>query len=259
MIPALTPDGARRALDKRGLWMANGNYEGGATGTGLDWSTDRPMQERCLGWTVAGPPMIPGAYNNNVGIFQTSDQVVILNEMVHDHRIIPLDARPRVGEAIRLWMGSSRARWDGDTLVVSTTNFRPMVFRSASDKFALTEKFTLVDGDTLMYKFTVDDPMTWVRPWTVQFPMIRSHEPIYGTRATKGTTACGTFCPLRGNRSGRAISQRGRTPEEQPDCGHINFNTSTATGGSPTIFTSRPAPRTSVRMAFVMATHPPGV
>src|SRR5688572_25373414 len=143
MIPALTPDGARRSLDRRGLWLANGDYQGGAAGTGFDSYADRPMQERCLAWTVAGPPMLPGAYNNNVGIFQTSDQVVILNEMVHDQRIIPLDARPRVGEAIRLWMGSSRARWDGDTLVVSTTNFRPMVFRSASEKFTLTEKFTL--------------------------------------------------------------------------------------------------------------------
>jgi hypothetical protein len=179
MIPALTSDGARRALDKRGLWLANGSYEGGASGTGLDSYADRPMQERCLGWTVAGPPMIPGAYNNNVGIFQTSEHVVVLNEMVHDQRIIPLDARPRVNEAIRLWMGSSRAHWDGDTLVVSTTNFRPMVFRSASEKFALTEKFTLVAGDTLMYEFTVDDPLTWVRPWTVQFPMTRSADPIY--------------------------------------------------------------------------------
>ena len=138
-----------------------------------------------MGWTVTGPPMIPGAYNNNVGIFQTSDQVVILNEMVHDHRVIPLDpsttsgSRPRVSEAIRLWMGSSRARWDGDTLVVSTANFRPMVFRSASDKFTLTEKFTLVNGDTLMYEFTVNDPLTWVTPWTVQFPMKRINEPIY--------------------------------------------------------------------------------
>jgi hypothetical protein len=179
MIPALTPDGARRALDRRGLWMANGQYEGGATGTSFDSYADRPMQERCLGWTVAGPPMIPGAYNNNVGIVQTSDHVVILNEMVHDHRVIPLDARPRVGEAIRLWMGSSRAQWDGDTLVVSTTNFRPMVFRSASEKFTLTEKFTLVDARTLVYEFTVTDPLTWVRPWTVQFPMTRISEPIY--------------------------------------------------------------------------------
>ena len=178
MIPALTPDGARRALDRRGLWVANGEYVGGAAG-GFDSYVDRPMQERCLAWTVAGPPMIPGAYNNNVGIFQTSDQIVILNEMVHDHRVIPLDARPRVGEAIRLWMGSSRARWEGDTLVVSTSNFRPMVFRSASDKFTLTEKFTLVDADTLTYEFTVNDPLTWVRPWTVQFPMTRMNEPLY--------------------------------------------------------------------------------
>ena len=144
-----------------------------------------------------------GAYNNNVGIVQTSDYVVILNEMVHDHRVIPLDARPRVGEAIRLWMGSSRARWDGDTLVVSTTNFRPMVFRSASDQFTLTEKFTLVDAGTLLYEFTVNDPLTWVRPWTVQFPMTRIAEPIYGTRATRGTTVCGIFSPQRENRNGR--------------------------------------------------------
>jgi len=179
MIPALTPDGARRSLDKRGLWMANGQYEGGAAGASFDSYADRPMQERCLGWTVAGPPMIPGAYNNNVGIVQTSDHVVILNEMVHDHRVIPLDARPRPGAAIRLWMGSSQARWDGDTLIVSTTNFRPMVFRSASDKFTLTEKFTLMDAGTLLYEFTVNDPLTWVRPWTVQFPMTRISEPIY--------------------------------------------------------------------------------
>jgi hypothetical protein len=179
MIPALTADGARRALDRRGLWMANGSYEGGAAGTGLDSYTDRPIQERCLAWTVAGPPMIPGAYNNNVGIFQTAESVVILNEMVHDHRVLPLDTRPGLSDTIRLWMGNSRARWEGDTLVVSTANFRPMVFRSASDRFKLTEKFTLMDRDTLMYEFTVDDPLTWVRPWTVQFPMTRMNEPIY--------------------------------------------------------------------------------
>jgi hypothetical protein len=76
-------------------------------------------------------------------------------------------------------MGSSRARWDGDTLVVATGNFRPMVFRSASEKFALTERFTRVDAATLMYEFTVDDPLTWTRPWTVQFPMTRTNEPVF--------------------------------------------------------------------------------
>jgi len=178
-IPALTREGAARALDRRGLWTANGDYEGGARGNSLDSYADRPLQERCLGWTVTGPPMIPGAYNNNLEIFQTTDHVVIVNEMVHEHRIVPLDGRPQIGPSIRQWMGSSRGRWHDDTLVVETRNFRPMVFRSASEKFALTERFTRVNAQTLMYEFTVDDPLTWVRPWTVQFPMMRSSEPVF--------------------------------------------------------------------------------
>jgi hypothetical protein len=178
-IPALTPDGERRALDRRGLWTANNDYEGGARGTSLDSYADRPLQERCMGWTVTGPPMIPGAYNNNLAIYQNADHVVVVNEMVHEHRMIPLDGRPQVASPIRLWMGSSRGRWDGDTLIVTTANFRPMVFRSASDKLRLTEKFLRVDADTLLYEFTVDDPLTWTKPWTAQFPMTRMDEPVY--------------------------------------------------------------------------------
>jgi hypothetical protein len=178
-IPTLTPDGLKRAEDKRGLWTANGEYEGGARGLSFDSYGDRPFQERCLGWTVTGPPMVPGAYNNNVQLFQTADTVVVVNEMVHEQRIVPIDGRPQVGAPIRLWMGSSRGRWDGDTFVVDTTNFKPGVFRSASAKLHLTERFRRVDAETLMYEFTVDDPATWTRPWTVQFPMTRSREPIY--------------------------------------------------------------------------------
>ncbi len=178
-IPSLTAEGERRALDRRGLWTANGDYEGGARGTSLDSYADRPLQERCLGWTVTGPPMIPGAYNNNLAIYQNSDHVVVVNEMVHEHRMIPLDGRAQIGRAIRLWMGSSRGRWQGDTLVVESTNFRPMVFRSASDRLKLTEKFTRVDRDTLVYEFTVEDPLTWTRPWTAQFPMTRMDEPVF--------------------------------------------------------------------------------
>jgi hypothetical protein len=178
-IPPLTPDGERRALDKRGLWTANNDYEGGARGTSLDSYADRPLQERCLGWTVTGPPMIPGAYNNNLAIYQNADHVVVVNEMVHEHRMIPLDGRPQIALPIRLWMGSSRGRWDGDTLIVTTANFRPMVFRSTSDRLRLTEKFLRVDADTLLYEFTVDDPLTWIRPWTAQFPMTRINEPVY--------------------------------------------------------------------------------
>ena len=178
-IPALTADGERRALDKRGLWTANGEYEGGARGASLDSYADRPLQERCLGWTVTGPPMIPGAYNNNLAIYQNDDHVVVINEMVHEHRIIPLDGRPQVGAPIRMWMGSSRGRWQGDTLVVSSANFRPMVFRSASERLKLTERFTRVNRDTLVYEFTVDDPLTWTKPWTAQFPMTRIDEPVF--------------------------------------------------------------------------------
>jgi hypothetical protein len=178
-IPALTADGERRALDKRGLWTANGEYEGGARGASLDSYADRPLQERCLGWTVTGPPMIPGAYNNNLAIYQNTDHLVVINEMVHEHRIVPLDGRPQVAAPIRMWMGSSRGRWQGDTLVVESSNFRPMVFRSASEKLKLTERFTRVDRETLVYEFTVDDPLTWTRPWTAQFPMTRIDEPVF--------------------------------------------------------------------------------
>jgi hypothetical protein len=198
-IPALTPEGEIRALDHRGLWTANNDYEGGARGTSLDSYADRPLQERCLGWTVTGPPMIPGAYNNNLEIFQTADHVVVMNEMVHEHRIISLENRPQVGSSIRLWMGSSRGRWDGDTLVVTTTNFRPLVFRSASAKLTLTEKFARVDADTLMYEFTVDDPSTWVRPWTAQFPMTRSNEPVFEYACHEGNYSLPNI--LKGARS----------------------------------------------------------
>jgi hypothetical protein len=178
-IPALTQDGEKRAEDKRGLWTANGDYEGGARGSSFDSYADRPLQERCMGWTVTGPPMVPGAYNNNLALYQTADHVVIINEMVHEQRIIPLDGRPQIASPIRMWMGSSRGRWQSDTLVVETANFRPMVFRSASPRLKLTERFTRVDADTLLYEFTVDDPLTWTKTWTVQFPMTKIAEPVF--------------------------------------------------------------------------------
>ena len=198
-IPALTPEGELRAIDHRGLWTANNDYEGGARGMSLDSYGDRPLQERCLGWTVTGPPMIPGAYNNNLEVFQTAEHIVVMNEMVHEHRIIPLDNRPQVGSSIRLWMGSSRGHWEGDTLVVTTTNFRPMVFRSASAKLKLTERFARVDADTLMYEFTVDDPSTWVRPWTAQFPMTHSNEPVFEYACHEGNYSLPNI--LKGARS----------------------------------------------------------
>ena len=126
--------------------------------------------------------MTPGSYNNNMQLFQTQDTVVILNEMVHNARVVPLDGRPHVD--LRQYLGDSRARWDGDTLVVNTTRFlRETSFLDggASADLQLTERFTRMSPDILLYQVTVDDPATFTRPWTFEIPMlIRANaEPLY--------------------------------------------------------------------------------
>lgn len=139
---------------------------------------DRPLQERCLLGLNAGPPMFPGAYNNNIQISQNRDFVVILVEMVHDARVVPLDGRPH--GHIPQWKGDSRGHFEGDTLVVDTINFKQgTTLPGSTANMHLTERFTRTDPDTLMYEFTVDDPTTWTRPWTAQVPMAKSDEPIY--------------------------------------------------------------------------------
>ena len=124
--------------------------------------------------------MTPGAYNNNVQLFQTPGYVVILNEMINDARIVPLDGRPHVPQNIRQWRGDSRGRWEGNTLVVDTTNFRDETnFRGASATLHVVERFTRVAADTLLYEFTVADPMTWIRPWSAAAPMTKTKGPIF--------------------------------------------------------------------------------
>ena len=126
--------------------------------------------------------MEPSGYNNNVQLLQTEDYVVLLNEMVHDVRVVPLDGRPSLPAAMRQWKGDSRGHWDGDTLVVTTTNFHRetnFLQGQAGRHLTLTERFTRADGDTLLYRVTVDDPTTWTRPWTYEVPMQRNPEPIY--------------------------------------------------------------------------------
>ena len=148
-------------------------------GAGTDGPEDRGLSERCIVGNNAGPPMLPDAYNNNVQIFQTRDHVVLFNEMINDARIVPLDGRPHLPEHIRQWMGDSRARWEGDTLVVETRNFVNDVaygsnIRTAygsGDAFHLTERFRRDAEDLLHYEYTVDDPLTFTRPFTVALPM----------------------------------------------------------------------------------------
>ena len=151
-----------------------------AAGIGADSYEDRGLAERCLLGFNSGPPIVPAGYNQNLQIFQTSDHVVILHEMVHDARIVPLDGRDHLPAGIRQWMGDSRGYWDGDTLVVESMNFtdkvasfNPSVATAAGTgaTLHLTERFTRVAGDTLLYEFTVNDPATFTRPFTAALPM----------------------------------------------------------------------------------------
>ena len=148
------------------------------------------LQVRCITGFNSGPPMTPGAYNNNVQVFQTTDSVVLLNEMNHNVRVVSLDGRPH--HDLRQWTGDSRGYWDDDTLVVETRNFaRETSFMrgGASADLRLSERFTRVAPDVLLYQVTVDDPMTWTRPWTYEVPMQLSPEPVFEYACHEGNYA----------------------------------------------------------------------
>jgi len=137
---------------------------------------------RCILGFNSGPPMAPGGYNQNVQLFQTPNHVVLLNEMVHSSRVIPLDGRDHISDNVRQWMGDSRGHWEGNTLVVETTNFlRETSFRNGvtTSDLKLVEKFTRTDAGTLMYDVTVEDPNTWSRPWSYRIPMRANDMPIF--------------------------------------------------------------------------------
>ncbi len=166
-IPALTDAATARAADR--VRINQRPTEG---------PEDRPLGERCITGFNSGPPMLPGAYNMNVQIFQTADHVVLLNEMVHNARIVLLDGSPH--GKVPLWTGDSRGHWEGDTLVVETKNFlRETSFRNSSKNLHLTERLKRVSENTLLYTFTITDPTTWTQPWTVELPMRRSDLPMF--------------------------------------------------------------------------------
>jgi hypothetical protein len=169
---------------------------------------DRGLAERCLIGFNSGPPMLPSGYNNHMQLVQNSDTVAILNEMNHDTRIIPLDGRPQVSSALRQWAGVSRGHWDGDTLVVKTTNFTDKTASFVSGTlFAygvgttlnLTERFRRVSDKVLLYEFTVEDPATFTRPFTASVPMVKSDEPVYEYACHEGNY--GLLSILRGARA----------------------------------------------------------
>jgi len=181
-VPAMTPAGAKRQAERHAARLAAENPE------------DLPVYERCILGFNAGPPIIPGGYNQNIQLVQTRDYVVIHNEMNHNARIVPLDQRPRLPSQLREWNGDSRGRWEGDTLVVTSTNFRSIgtgtlpldgnraaigIGWSPDENLTLVERFTRTERDRLIYEFTMTDLTVWTKPWTVSLPMTRSDLLIY--------------------------------------------------------------------------------
>lgn len=145
---------------------------------------------RCILWGTAGPPMLPGPYNNNYQIYQTKDYIAINVEMIHDTRIIPLNRRTHPPADVRLWMGDSVGRWDGDTLVVDTTNFRDDTnFRGSDGNLHLIERFQRTAPGTLIYQFTVDDPTAFTKPWTGEVVMTSAPGPVYEYACHEGNEA----------------------------------------------------------------------
>jgi hypothetical protein len=141
---------------------------------------NRGISERCIYWNHEGPPLMPTGYNSNLQIYQSPGDFVVIPEMMPAARVVPLDGRAHASAAIRTLHGDSRGRWDGDTMVIETTNFTDRTaFRGSSEHLKVTERFTYVDANTIRYQFTVEDPHTWDRPWSGEYPITRIKEPIY--------------------------------------------------------------------------------
>ena len=195
-LPPLTPDAQKRVM-QRSIPLDHMLAEGPEVRTAL---------ERCIIWPQEGPPMLPNGgpelnYNSSIQIAQTPGNMVVFQEMIHDARVIPLDDRPHVPSPIRQWLGDSIGRWEGDTLVVDTTNYMDRSYnirrtkspsldafhtRSADSTLHVVERFTLVEADTLRYQFTVEDSTTWMRPWSGEYLMVRTPGPLYEYACSEG-------------------------------------------------------------------------
>ena len=202
-IPPTTPEAQKRAAARPGAVRPTSDApeQEDTAGVGIyDDPELRPLGERCiLGFgSTSGPPSLPVLYNNHKQIVQTPQYVTILNEMVHDVRIIRMN-QPHLPKHMRHWMGDSVGRWEGDTLVVDTTNFTAKTrFRGSSENLHVVERFKRVDDKTIHYQFTVEDPATWTRPWTAEYPWNASDEPLYEYACHEGNYALGDI--LRGER-----------------------------------------------------------
>ncbi len=188
-VPPLTP-AAQARFDELNEARRGVDLDAPTPGGFVEDLGPRGLFVRCITGFNSGPPMIPQSYNQNVQIFQTAEHVVLLNEMVHSTRVIPVGDHPELPNGIRQWLGSSRGHWDGQTLVVTTRNFRDLVFepgrlfggtgsRPGGTGLVLIERFTRTAEDTLVYEFTMNDPTWYSAPWTARLPMANSDQPLY--------------------------------------------------------------------------------
>ncbi len=169
-IPPLLPEARKRAAD---IAAKNKGHE-------FDGPENRPLSARCIIMGYDAVPMLPAGYNNNLQILQGEGYVSILHEMNHSVRLIPTDGRPHMPPGVGQWRGDSRGHWEGDTLVVDVTNFNDRnPFHGSGPKLHVVERFTRVAADTILYRFTVEDPETWDKPWTAELAMTKTDGPIY--------------------------------------------------------------------------------
>jgi len=172
-LPAMTPRAQQKQL------AAAAQREGPTAGP-----EDRSLSERCI---TFGSPRLGAGYNSYFQIFQSAKQVAILMETIHDVRLIPLDGRPHLPANVQTWLGDSRGHWEGDTLVVDTTNYKPGVFMNVStDKLHVVERFTRTGAETVKWEITVDDPGAWAKPWSAMIPLRHSKDNIYEYACQEG-------------------------------------------------------------------------
>jgi hypothetical protein len=217
-VPAMKPEARKRnAGFAAGGAVAPDASESAAAGPPgeFDGPENRPLAERCLlGFlSTSGPPTLPNYFYNNLKqIVQTKDTVLLLNEMVHDARVVRMNAQ-HLPQTIRKWMGDSVGHWDGDTLVVDTTNFTGKTqFRGSYEQLHVVERFTRTDANTILYRFTVDDPETWDRSWTGEYPWRATDEKLYEYACHEGNYSLGGM--LRGARQKEAEDAAKKTGKQ---------------------------------------------
>jgi hypothetical protein len=163
-IPPFTPEAQKRVAARASALKDHA----------FDGPESRPMGERCIIWPHEGPPLLPAPYNNILEIIQTPTYVVIVQEIIHNARIIPLDGRPHISPNVKQLSGDSRGHWEGDTLVVETTNYTGRTrFQNSTDALRVVERFTRTGDGDIDYRFTVEDPNTWTRSWSAELPMMK--------------------------------------------------------------------------------------